>query len=250
MKPIYHTIPVGLCAYALMSRKINHLKLYVYFKHIASGHLRYDTSLCKHWASDLDMNERTVRNCMKWMIKKKWITVNSKKESIRIIGFQQLKLKLKIKSDAAVVFEQEDFSEFFSFCCAAVITYYIRLKSFKSRAKQSGSKMVGSRKNCSSAQKGFYTLPVLYLAKCLKVSKSTANNYKIKAVNSKFIEVKRQVTTIKDEEGNKISKNEILTFQSNSENVGIFRLGRKYLKKVEADLIKSELKLKRKRSKY
>ena len=50
MKPICTTIPVMLIKYALVNRKVNHLMLFVYFKHIASGHIKYNNENIKAWS--------------------------------------------------------------------------------------------------------------------------------------------------------------------------------------------------------
>jgi len=246
MKPIYTTIPVDLCEYALVSRKTNHLLLFVYLKHIASGHVRFDTSLYKHWATDLGVSERTVRNCIKWLIKSKWITVNNTKKSLRIISYKQLNEKLGLQGNSAVIYEPDDFSGFNEYCCGVAITKIFRLIRWMNR-KRSVSKMADTSTSRSKSSKGYQSIPLKRLAKSLKVSSSTANNYKVKAKDAGYIETKRQITTITDIKGNKVLKENLSVCRYVLGNVaGRLRAGTKFLKFVEADLIKSNMKFKKK----
>ncbi|MBT0572676.1 hypothetical protein PG294_09445 [Riemerella anatipestifer] len=213
MKPIYTTIPVDLCEYALVSRKINHLLLFVYLKHISSGHVRFDTSLYKYWATDLGVSEKTIRSCIKWLIKKKWITVNNKRNTLRIISYGQLKRKLRLKGKSAIIYEPDDFSGFSKFCCGVAVTKIFRLIRWMNR-KRSVSKMAYTSTSRSKSSKGFQPIPLKRLAKSLKVSNSTANNYKKKAKEAGFIETKRQVTTLTDTNDDKILKENLYVFNS------------------------------------
>lgn len=244
MKPIYTTIPVELCQYALVQRKTNHLLLFIYLKYIASGHVKYDKYLYKAWAVDLCLSEKTIKNCIDWMIKEKWITVNNIKKSLRIIRYKQLFRKLNLKSKSAVRYEPDDFSGFTNFCCAVVVTIYLNKLRYMNKKQQSVLIMANTSKSCSNSSRGYYVLPISYLAKCLGVSNSTANNFKKRATEVGFLEVKKQLTTITDENNNKVTKDNLAIFQREDDNPGRFRAGSKYLKKIEADLIKSHIKFK------
>lgn len=248
MKPIYTTIPVELCQYALMNRKTNHLLIYVYLKHISSGHISYNSSLYKVWSVDLEITEKTIRSCVKWLIKKKWITVNNKNKSLRIIGYKQLCRKLKFKSQSAVRYEPEDFLKFTNFCCASVVIYYLQKKRFIDRKRWSGSKMEDSSMSHYFCPKSYFTLPISCLAKCLGVSISTANNYKKRAEKAGFITVKKNQPYFYDQKGNKLTNRYLMIFKylSAEENIGRLRQGKKYLKKVESDFIKPEFSTMRK----
>lgn len=238
MKPVYTTLPVELCRYALINRKSNHLLVFIYLKHITNGHISNDTSLYQEWAIDLRLNKRTISNCINWLIKNKWITVNGKKQSLKIIGYAKLFKKLKFQSLSAVRYEPDNFLDFTDFCCAAVIIYYIQKKRFIDKKRRSGSKMEDSNMNRNSYPKGYSELPVSYLAKCLGVSNSTANNYKKRAEKAGFITIKRQFYTLINNNGEKITRNNYYVYQyQNKEIAGRYRQGRKYLKIVAPDLI-------------
>lgn len=248
MKPIYTTIPVGLCEYALKNRKVNHLKLYVYLKHISDGHIPHDPSLYECWATDIECSKRWIYEGLDWLIKNKWITVNSKRKSLRIISYQQLCKRLCIIAEIAAVYEPEEFTYLTNFCAAVVISYNCKRKAWLDKKRRPVSKMGDASTSRNFCSKGYYTLPIRYLSKCLGVSDATANNYKQKAVKAGLIEVKKQVVIQTDVEGNKLSKDKILVYKEvDASNSGRLRIGSKYLKMVEADQIKPYILLKRKR---
>jgi len=252
MKPIYTTIPVKLIEYTLVNRKVNYLMLFVYFKYIASGHVKYNNDNIRAWATDIDMSERWTRDALKWMVKNKWITVNNKKGSYRIISYEQLCRKLKIDSTSAVKYEPDDFSGFKDFSSATVITYYLKLKNYTDKKKsQSVSSLIDTSKSWYFYSKGFCAMPISYLAKRLGVSNSTANNLKKCAVKSNFIEVRKHFRILLDGKGNKITI-EHLPFIKEEYPImaGRLRTNGKYISIVDADIMKSEIHTKRKRYKY
>ncbi len=238
MKPIYSSIPVELCKYALTESKPNHLKLLVYLKHVASGHVRMDTSLYKYWAVDLNVSERWIRDAIVWMIKNKWISVNNKKQSLRIVSYLQICRRLNLKCNLAAKFDGYELSTFKSFCCAVSLAYFIRRKNYVDKNRRSVSKMADTRKSRNRNPKGYSTLPVRYFAKCLGVSASTANNYKKLAERSRFISVKRQITNFTNSGDVKITKDLLPVLMHDEDAIGRLRIGRKYLKFVDCDLIK------------
>jgi len=251
MKPIYTTIPVGLCEYALKNRKVNHLKLYVYLKHISDGYVPYDPSVFKLWATDIGCSKRWIYEGLNWLIKNKWITVNGKRNSLHIVSYETICKRLDVFHKVAALYEPDDFTSLDAFCAASVIVFYMRRKAWMDRKRRPVSKMGDTNTNRKSYPKGFNTLPVRYLAKCLAVSDATANNYKQKAIKESLIEVNRQIITQTDDRGEKLSKDKILVYRHiHAPNNGRLRTGTKYLKMVEADLIKSHLILKCKRYKH
>jgi hypothetical protein len=102
--------------------------------------------------------------------------------------------------------------------------------------------MADTSKNRNRSPKGYSTLPIRYFAKCLGISESSANNYKKLAQSSGWIIVKRQITIIKDLKGKPLNK-DLLFFAKSviNEDAGKLRVGSKFLKKVDCDLIKSNV---------
>ncbi len=252
MKIIYTTIPVMLIKYALVNRKVNHLLLFIYFKHIASGHIKYNNDNIKAWATDINMSERWVKDALKWMVKYKWITVNSKNESYRIISYKQLCKKLEINSTSAIVYESDDFSGFKDFCCAVVITYYLKLKNYMDKKKsQSVSSLTDTSSSWYFYSIGFCAMPISYLAKCLGVSNSTADKYKKCAIKSNLLEIRKHFRILIDGKGNKVTIEHLPFLKRVYPNMlGRLRTNGKYVSVVEADIMKSDIYTKRKRNKH
>lgn len=252
MKPIYTTIPVMLIKYALINRKVNHLMLFIYLKYIASGHIKYNNDNIKAWATDINMSERWVKDALKWMVTNKWITVNRKKKSYRIISYKQLCKQLEITSISATIYQPDDFSGFKNFCCAVVITHFLKLKNYMDKKKnQSVSSLTDTSSNWYFYSKGFCAMPISYLAKCLGVSNAAADKYKKCAVKSNFLEVRKHFKTLTDSYGNKLTIEHLPSLKAVYPHLaGRFRINGKYVSIVEADIMKSEIFTKRKRYKY
>jgi predicted regulator of amino acid metabolism with ACT domain len=251
MKRAYTTIPVELCAYALLNQKVNPIRLYAYLKLHASGHLRYERDIFEHikdWAEDLSIHKKTVQTCLQWLIDNKLVTINSNLKSIRIIGYEQLHRKFKFENKSAVVLEEKGYLHFKAFCCAAVIIYYRNKKRWLDC--RSASKKGGARKNLKQSNRGFYPLPCEYLAKCLNVSKTTAFNYKVAAATQNFIEKKKNIVPVFNNVGDKMPR-EIYSvlerMDSDIITIGRFRKGKKFLRKVDSDLIGSNIIIKTKK---
>lgn len=242
----FTSIPVGLCEYALVNRKINQLKLYLFLKLNSSGYVKYDDDIYEHinsWAKRLSISPKTVLSSYKWLIKNKWITINGISKSIHIISYKHLYRKLRITIKTSIIYEPDDFADLKGLCCAAVFIYYRnQLRYFN---KQSGAKMTLSNTNCK-IPKDFYPVSLSYIASRINVSKSTANNYKSIAKSYGFIESKRNLIYLVDSKGAPIT---IEGYYILKKNLGDFgdrlRRGKKYLKVVDADLIKSNIWMKK-----
>ena len=133
-------IPVSLCEYALVNRKINQLKLYIYLKLISDGHVVLYNGNYKQWSEDIGVHEKTIKSSLEWLIRQKWITVNSKRTALRIISYKNLSYKLRLSLKTGYSYEVEhveDFKQLGALCCAIVITYYLNRKRFFDK-RQSG----------------------------------------------------------------------------------------------------------------
>ena len=182
----YICIPVELCKYALMEHKVNQLRLFIFLKTKCSGHLKLPKERIESYCKELSYKTpKTFKNNLNWLLKKEWITVNTKSGNYRIKGFVELSNKLKFSCTKVAIFEPMDFSKFKPFIIATVITYYMKLKSRYDK-KRSECLKGGSRKY-RFKKPAFFSLPHTYLAKVLNIPKSTAENYRFNAIKSKFI---------------------------------------------------------------
>jgi len=256
MKGVYSTIPFELCEFALLQRKVNQTKLYIYLKLHSTGEIPFTDNIFdnhKVWANHINLTPKTVKKCLRWLVKKKWITINSKKKKIRVIGYNKLCNKLYIISQTAAIFEQEDYDLFKAFCCAVVIEYYARKKHWIDN-NRSASKKGGVTLNRNVSPRGYFEIPNQYLATCLGVSKTTAHNYKMEAIKANYIERKSCLRICENKMGEKVScerydELEKINPKYLDANLRRYRKGKKYLKFVESDAIKPYIPLKRKRIK-
>ena len=250
MKSIYSSIPVELCIYGLTHQKINHLKLLVYLKCFTNGKAQISTAKRNAWACDIGVSEKWIISAIKWMIREKWITINSKKNEYRITSYFKICRRLQLTCNLAAKFEAEDFRGFRGFCCAVGLTYFLRRKKWIDRNGRSVSKMDDTSTNRNPSKKGYVTLPIRYFAKCLGVSVSSANNFKKLAESSGWIKVKPQIAKLLAHGDKPITKDGYEVFAyAEGKIVGRLRRGTKYLKIVEADLIKSSVICSKKRFK-
>jgi hypothetical protein len=211
--------------------------------------VQYSNDNIKVWATDLNKSSKWIKSALDWMISKGWITVNSKRKSYRIISYNQLHRKLRLTTMSGVVFEEDDFSNFKVFCNAALIDYVIRVKKYSDKKnKRSVSSMGGTSMNHNiSFPRGFYPMPISYLAAYLNISTTTAFNMKKSAREHNYISVKYQAEKLEFIK----SKSDLLNYlKSYPDNKPYIRKrGRNEYVYISADLIKSDLFIKRKRLK-
>jgi hypothetical protein len=211
--------------------------------------VQYSNDNIKVWATDLNKSYKWVKTAVDWMISKGWITVNSKRKSYRIISYNQLHRKLRLTTMSGVVFEEEDFSNFKEFCDAALIDYVIRVKKYSDKKnKRSGSTMGDSSMNHNiSFSRGYYPMPISYLAAYLSISTTTAFNMKEGARKLNYISIKYQADRLECIK----SKSDLLNYLKSYPDHKPFirKRGKNKYVYICADLIKSDLFIKRKRLK-
>jgi hypothetical protein len=252
MKPIYTTIPVMLCQYALVHRKGNHLLLYIYLKQISNGYISYNPNQLDAWATDIGKSKRWVQGALKWLIKNKWITVNNKRQVYKISSYKELCYKLNVLPYSAVIFEDDDYTSFRNFCCAVVIIYYLKLKIRTDKKNQSVSNLVDPIvKNWDFYSKGFHPMPISYIAKRLGVSNSTANKLKQSAIKSGLVICKSNIPFMQNVFGEKLGIEHLPSLKKSCPEIsGRLRTNGKYIKIVESDILMALIKTKRKRYKF
>ncbi len=251
-KSFYTTLPAGVCIYALTNRKVNQIKLYVYLKSISSGHIKYHSTIYdykKEWAKDLNCHSKTIKSSIDWLIKNKWITVNGKRKSLRIVSYKQVCIKNNIDTKRAAIYEPDNFNAFRAFCIAVAIIYFRNRKKWNDKRSAFNKRNSDASKNRYAYPKGFYPLPNLYLAKCLKISKASAHKYKMEAIKYGFISRKKQISCIYSGKNKlmKEAKNAYAKGSLDEDFARRLRAGKKYLKIIDSDAIKSEIVLKSKR---
>ena len=186
-------VPVELCRYALANHIVSQVRLFIYLKTICSGQFKLSDERIKNICAELNYKTpKTFKAHFAWLLKHKWITVNGKTGFFKIKGFIPLAKKLKFQSARGALFEPLDFSLFKPFIIAAVITYFMNYKSRNERL----SECLTGRPKKYRLSPAFFSLPHLYLAKVLNISKSLAATYRNQAIQAGFITVKRKLKKI------------------------------------------------------
>ncbi|OFX59419.1 MAG: hypothetical protein A2046_07145 [Bacteroidetes bacterium GWA2_30_7] len=189
----YINIPVELCRYTLTNHKVSQVRLFIYLKTICSGQFKLSDDKIKSICNNLNYKTpKTFKVHFNWLLKQEWITINGKSGYYKIKGFIPLANKLKLKSVRGAIFEPLDFTAFKPFIIAAVITYYMNYRSRNERL----SECLTGRPKKYRLSPAFFSLPHLYLAKILNISKSLAATYRNLAINAGFIKVKRRLNKL------------------------------------------------------
>jgi len=187
MKPM--NIPIELLVYALSNRKVNPLRLFLYLKSQGSGYVDWTPEQKEKILSALNIKSpKTINANLKWLIKKGWVTVNSKRKSIRICGYKVIASKLQFRCFTGAVCEINIFTDsslFRPFIYAAVITYYLKYNQRK--ARQLGREKGRPNLNCR-----YPNLPAKYLAEVMTLGKSTITRYRQDAWAAGFIKMKHR----------------------------------------------------------
>ncbi len=140
------------------------------------------------------------------MLRKRWLSFNSKKQSLRVVSYVQLKRQYRLSSQTALKFDRNDFKDFRGLCAAALIGFYRNSKKFTDKKNKVSGVINGiPSMNTYAYPKNFYDLPVRYFAKCLGVSVTTAENLKKEALKNNFISIKKNHFYLEDDRGNKVS---------------------------------------------
>jgi len=181
-------IPVTLINYALSNKIVNQFKVYIYLKSICSGHFRVHGDFVSNACLDLDIQDRrTFSKNLRWLLNNRWVTLNSKTGSYRIVSYDRLCYRLKIKGFTNVAFCRDYFKSFRPFLYAASMTTQVRIKNRSIR--QPVWKEGRTRKSMSTGEKleKIDTLPVRYMGKVLDLDYSTISLYKKAACEVGYI---------------------------------------------------------------
>lgn len=179
-------IPIELLVFALSSRKVSPLRLFLYLKSQGSGYIKWDLEQREKILSDLDLKSpKTIQANLNWLLRNGWVCMNTKRGSVRVVSYLVLAKKLHFQCATGAVCELQSLKNFRPFIYAAVVTYYLQ---YKYRiARQSARKKGRTTTNCR-----YRDLPADYLAKVLKLGKSTIVRYRQKAWDAGFIKMKHR----------------------------------------------------------
>jgi hypothetical protein len=181
-------IPITLINHVLTNKIVNQFRLYIYLKSVCSGHFKVDGDFISKTCTFLEIKtDRTFFKNLKWLIKNKWITVNSKTGNHRIISFDRLCKKLELKGNTGVVFTNDNFIDFRPFIYAASILAKVRNRNWIIRqpVRMEG----GTRKSMSTMEilRDTDTMPVRLMGKAMDLGFSTISRYKNAASDAGLI---------------------------------------------------------------
>jgi hypothetical protein len=139
----YIFVPIELCKFALVDRKVKQVALWLTLKHYTSGHFQLTSDLISLVCGQVGYkSKRTFQNHLDWLIYKKWITVNGKSGSHRLIGISQLSKMYKYKSAVSAKIYKADIKTISGFFSAAAITYCIQKIKKKIRGNRIGKSTI------------------------------------------------------------------------------------------------------------
>jgi len=232
------TIPIPIIIFALRKKKINQLKLYLYLKYSASGHLKLTHETIEQITKELNWKSiKTFHANFNWLARKKWISFNSISKNCRIAGYVQLKNRIDFFTSSGVEFNPEDFKQFRPYVYATAITWCMKYKNWKE--KQPGRKKGRPGKSCCHQ---WYELPNRYLAKVLRLDHSTISRYKTAAVKAGYLTVHKQYDDLELPESLIYALRYSLPDEA---HLFVVHNGKSFRQK--SDLISSTIHLKRKR---
>lgn len=175
-------IPVELCKFALSKRKTKEVSLWIFLKSITSGHFLLSEGLVNDCLEKIGWKTiKTFNKHFFWLINHKWISVNSKRESYRLISFSQLSKKLSFKSTTGAIYKKDYISTITGFFSGAVISYCV-----KRNMRRKGRSVL--RKHGTRKRRPYPYITNYQLLTFLNIPKSTAQRYKKIAIKTGYVQ--------------------------------------------------------------
>jgi hypothetical protein len=89
--------------YAFRERCVNSIRVYVFLSFYCSGHFTLNKKSRFEIAERLDITKETLTKHLNWLLRKRFITFNRKRKSIRIVAQHRIGKRFKFNSRSAVV---------------------------------------------------------------------------------------------------------------------------------------------------
>lgn len=205
MKQAYLNIPASLCFYAIKKKCLGQFQLYCWLKTKCSGHLKLTNQVMFAAYHDLSINRQKLNSRLKWLLKHKWIGLNSKTVNYHLNSFKVIHRRTKLSTKTGIIWDEYDFKNFNAFVYSAIFLTIARKKWWieKQKIKEEARKpqKAGMNKRRSRKCLGFrsHSLPLDYLAKAIGISIPTICRMKAEAQKAGFIEVTHQLKKIEIE---------------------------------------------------
>jgi len=178
-------LPTDLCQFVLMNKLTKPFQLFVLLKACCSGKFKITEKDIEDIRVILGLKStRTIANNLKILQKRNWIGYNKKSGYYFIRSFAAVKSIEKLKFKTAAEFTVKHIRDLKGFLVSAVIGIVIRFKIWQVREF---GRINGRPKHTSNLRFQYYKMANTYLSKILKVSISTAYEYKQLAKDAGFI---------------------------------------------------------------
>lgn len=187
------TVPVAILIYALQNKVVSQVKLYLFLKYSTGGHFHFSKENVKIITDSIGWKtSKTFGANISWLIQHKWVTVNNKRHSLRIVGYEQILRMLHLNQHSAAEMLPDDFNYFRPYIYAAVITWAMGYK-WGTERKSTLKKGSGSK---SFRPPVTYSMPLRYLAAILHVDYTTISKYKTRAKQAGYLYVNKQYSVV------------------------------------------------------
>jgi len=190
--PGYRSIPVELIIWAIKNKRVKSLHVYLFLNIYFSGKLRLKDEIIDSIAASLGVKtRRTVNNYLNILLNLGWITQSKRSGLIFVVGFDNIRLKHKMKSVSAVGFMPLDLNKFRGFVGAVAITYDLNYQKKKLRKRNlADSNNVTKNESNKPGASSYFPICCKVLGLKLDLSPTTAQQYKAEAVNAGYIDSK------------------------------------------------------------
>lgn len=195
MNTPYLNIPVSVCIFSVQQNCIDEFQLFCWLKLNCNHRFKMTDQIRFDAICSLGVSRQTLNARINWLLQHKWINFNSKKGIYHVNSFRIIHRKTTSRVTKGVLWENYEIKKFKAFVWAGVFGYFARRKRFidqnelrlsdreKPRIRMKKARPLKNPGPCS------YNLPLSYLAKALKKSKSTIQKMKTLAERECFLEV-------------------------------------------------------------
>lgn len=178
-------IPISLITYVLSNKVVNQFRLFLYLKLSTSGNMLLNEKSIKRTCDQLNYkSDKTFHANLQWLLKNKWIALNSKSAQLRIKSNDKLTYKLKMHPRCSVQIELDQLNEFRPFLYAAAIAWAIKVKVWTSKRSPLDR---NSKRN--KVQNLPIEMPNNYLANMLKLDSTTISKYRTLAEKKGHLQI-------------------------------------------------------------
>lgn len=182
----FMNVPIDLSKYALENKKINEVRLYLYLKSKSDGYIYAKDDRIEAAAKDLDICGKTLKKHLNWLLREGWLIMNEAKSGIRIISYKNLDKKISFEYARGSIMVKTDICNYKYFAIASVIQFQIRGLQWRNH-KAGYVKWYPEL----SEVPPYPLLPINYLAKAMRIPKSTVARYMRQAKKKKYIKTKK-----------------------------------------------------------